>query len=113
MSTLRSLRALRATSLSTPRLVTPVTAARAIHASSVARQTQELTREATDAPSSLWNFTEEEEMLRETVRRFAEEVVAPKVRAMDESEVMDPVGNDMSLVDIDSDGILGDHQRTV
>lgn len=39
---------------------------------------------------SLNNFTEEEELLRETARRFSEEVVAPKVREMDESEKMDP-----------------------
>lgn len=29
-------------------------------------------------------------MLRETVRKFSEEIVAPKVREMDESEKMDP-----------------------
>jgi short/branched chain acyl-CoA dehydrogenase len=35
-------------------------------------------------------LTEEEEMLREAVKRFAEEVVAPKVQEMDENELMDP-----------------------
>ncbi|KAI0706936.1 acyl-CoA oxidase [Cerioporus squamosus] len=40
-------------------------------------------------PTSLDTFTEEEQMLRESVRRFAEDVVAPKVREMDESEMMD------------------------
>lgn len=29
-------------------------------------------------------------MLRESVRRFAQEVVEPKVQAMDEAELMDP-----------------------
>ncbi|TBU27709.1 acyl-CoA oxidase [Dichomitus squalens] len=41
-------------------------------------------------PTSLDTLTEEEEMLRESVRRFAEDVVAPKVREMDENENMDP-----------------------
>ncbi|WVQ85012.1 hypothetical protein IAT38_007176 [Cryptococcus sp. DSM 104549] len=50
----------------------------------------ELTRPAIDTPQSLWNFTEEENMLRETVRRFAEDVIAPKVSEMDENEKMDP-----------------------
>ncbi|KAF9058914.1 acyl-CoA dehydrogenase/oxidase [Rhodocollybia butyracea] len=36
-------------------------------------------------------FTEEEEMIRETVQRFANEVIQPKVREMDENEQMDPV----------------------
>ena len=40
--------------------------------------------------NSLAKLTEEEEMLREAVRRFAEEVIAPKVEAMDEAEKMDP-----------------------
>lgn len=39
---------------------------------------------------SLHTFTEEEELLRDTVRKFSEEMVAPKVREMDESEKMDP-----------------------
>ncbi|KAH6915441.1 acyl-CoA oxidase [Coprinopsis sp. MPI-PUGE-AT-0042] len=41
-------------------------------------------------PTSLDVFTEEETMLRETVRRFAVDVVGPKVREMDENEMMDP-----------------------
>ncbi|WVR06524.1 hypothetical protein IAU60_003555 [Kwoniella sp. DSM 27419] len=53
-------------------------------------QVQEITRPAIDTPLSLWNFTEEENMLRETVRRFAEDVIGPKVSKMDEEEVMDP-----------------------
>ncbi|KAJ3482261.1 hypothetical protein NLI96_g7085 [Meripilus lineatus] len=40
--------------------------------------------------NSLDTFTEEEQMLRETVQRFAQDVVAPKVRDMDENEMMDP-----------------------
>ncbi|KAF8644323.1 hypothetical protein AX16_008531 [Volvariella volvacea WC 439] len=40
--------------------------------------------------NSLDTFTEEEQMLRETVQRFAQEVVGPKVREMDENEQMDP-----------------------
>ncbi|KAJ3557087.1 hypothetical protein NM688_g1655 [Phlebia brevispora] len=39
--------------------------------------------------NSLDTFTEEEQMLRETVQRYAEDVVAPKVREMDENEMMD------------------------
>ncbi|KAI8146434.1 acyl-CoA dehydrogenase/oxidase [Fennellomyces sp. T-0311] len=40
-------------------------------------------------PTSLQSFTEEELMLKDTVARFAREVVAPRVRDMDEAEVMD------------------------
>ncbi|GJE83977.1 acyl-CoA oxidase [Phanerochaete sordida] len=40
--------------------------------------------------NSLDTFTDEEQMLRETVQRFAQDVVAPKVREMDENEMMDP-----------------------
>lgn len=65
---------------------------RQFSSSIVARGVQEITREAIDTPLSLWNWTEEENMLRETVRRFAEDVVGPKSREMDENEVMDPVG---------------------
>lgn len=55
------------------------------HASSRARE-----EEATASPPDLYNFTEEEVMLQESVRKFAEEVVGPKVYAMDEAELMDP-----------------------
>ncbi|KIM45762.1 hypothetical protein M413DRAFT_440800 [Hebeloma cylindrosporum] len=41
-------------------------------------------------PASLSTFTDEEQMLREAVKRFATTVVAPKVREMDENESMDP-----------------------
>jgi short/branched chain acyl-CoA dehydrogenase len=40
---------------------------RAISTSPIAR-VEELTREAIDTPLSLWNFTEEENMIRETGR---------------------------------------------
>ncbi|KDQ14146.1 hypothetical protein BOTBODRAFT_32932 [Botryobasidium botryosum FD-172 SS1] len=40
--------------------------------------------------NSLHTFTDEEEMLRDAVRKFANEVVAPRVRQMDEAESMDP-----------------------
>ncbi|WFD34999.1 hypothetical protein MCUN1_001845 [Malassezia cuniculi] len=40
--------------------------------------------------NSLYKVSEEEEMLREAVRRFAENEVKPKVEAMDENEKMDP-----------------------
>lgn len=39
--------------------------------------------------NSLAKLTEEEEMLRESVRKFAEEVIQPRVEAMDEAEKMD------------------------
>ncbi|WWC88662.1 uncharacterized protein L201_003575 [Kwoniella dendrophila CBS 6074] len=51
---------------------------------------QEITRPAIDTPLSLWNWTEEENMLRESVRRFAEDVIAPRVSKMDEAEQLDP-----------------------
>jgi len=40
--------------------------------------------------NSLDTLTDEEQLLQESVRRFANEVVAPKVREMDENEMMDP-----------------------
>ncbi|KAF8475304.1 acyl-CoA oxidase [Russula ochroleuca] len=40
--------------------------------------------------NSLHTFSEEEDLLRESVKRFAEDVVGPKVREMDENEMMDP-----------------------
>ena len=54
------------------------------------RNIHEISRPAVETPLSLWNFTEEEEMLRESVRRFAQDVIGPKVSEMDEKEVMDP-----------------------
>ncbi|KAF8517865.1 acyl-CoA dehydrogenase/oxidase [Gautieria morchelliformis] len=48
------------------------------------------TRLAASQLTSLDTFTEEEEMLRDAVRRFAVDVVAPKVRDMDENEAMAP-----------------------
>ncbi|OXC69975.1 hypothetical protein AYX13_01319 [Cryptococcus neoformans] len=63
---------------------------RALSTTPVRLNVQEITRPAIDTPLSLWNFTEEENMLRETVRRFAQDVIGPKVREMDEKEIMDP-----------------------
>jgi alkylation response protein AidB-like acyl-CoA dehydrogenase len=47
-------------------------------------------RVALSGLNSLHTYTEEEEMLRETVSRFSKEVIEPKVREMDENEKMDP-----------------------
>ena len=46
----------------------------------------------TDAmsPTPITHFSETEIMLAETVQKFANEVIAPKVREMDEAEKMDP-----------------------
>jgi len=41
-------------------------------------------------PASLNTFTDEEDMFRDSVKRFASDVVGPKVREMDENESMDP-----------------------
>ncbi|KAF8629640.1 hypothetical protein AX15_003371 [Amanita polypyramis BW_CC] len=66
-----------------------------------------------EAPTlnSLDVFTEEEQMLRETVQRFANDVVAPKVREMDEKETMDPSIIkglfDQGLMGIETDVELG------
>eukprot|EP01129_Flabellula_baltica_P014905 TRINITY_DN7295_c0_g1_i1.p1 TRINITY_DN7295_c0_g1~~TRINITY_DN7295_c0_g1_i1.p1 ORF type:complete len:415 (+),score=107.11 TRINITY_DN7295_c0_g1_i1:20-1264(+) len=40
--------------------------------------------------SSLYNFTEDEVILKDTVARFAQSVVAPKVKEMDENSKTDP-----------------------
>nr|QXO15395.1 short/branched chain specific acyl-CoA dehydrogenase [Pleurotus tuber-regium] len=40
--------------------------------------------------NSLDTFTEEEQLLRDSVQKFATEVIGPKVREMDENEQMDP-----------------------
>lgn len=40
-------------------------------------------------PTPIFHLTETEEMLKESVGRFAREVVLPKVREMDEAETMD------------------------
>ncbi|KAI8343500.1 acyl-CoA dehydrogenase/oxidase [Chlamydoabsidia padenii] len=44
---------------------------------------------ACTSPTSLYNFTEEELMLKETVSRFAHDLILPKVQHMDETETMD------------------------
>lgn len=85
---------------------------RGFSASAVRKDQEESTRPEINTPPSLYTFTEEEEMLRETgeccfafggeglpdtnsalhpVRKFANEVVKPRVYAMDEAEQMDPV----------------------
>ncbi|GAA5831998.1 hypothetical protein JCM3766R1_003680 [Sporobolomyces carnicolor] len=43
-----------------------------------------------EGPVSLYTLTDEEIMLRDAVRKFAEDVVEPKSREMDENEKMDP-----------------------
>ncbi|GAA5851874.1 hypothetical protein JCM9279_001917 [Rhodotorula babjevae] len=43
-----------------------------------------------EKPTSLYSLTEEEVMLKEAVKKFSEEVVAPRVYEMDENEKMDP-----------------------
>lgn len=55
-------RSLRAASLAS------ATHGRTFSVSPISRGVQEITREAIDTPLSLWNFTEEENMLRETGR---------------------------------------------
>lgn len=42
-------------------------------------------------PTPITHFSETERMLAESVQKFAEEQIAPKVREMDENEQMDPV----------------------
>ncbi|KAI8352859.1 acyl-CoA dehydrogenase/oxidase [Choanephora cucurbitarum] len=48
-----------------------------------------IARNAVGLPTSLQSFTEEELMLKDTVAKFAQEVVKPKVFEMDESEKLD------------------------
>ncbi len=43
-----------------------------------------------DVPASLTTLTEDERLLRQTVREFAQEAIAPRVRAMDEAARLDP-----------------------
>ncbi|KAI8372877.1 acyl-CoA dehydrogenase/oxidase [Radiomyces spectabilis] len=55
------------------------------------------------APTSLHAFTEEELMLKETVNRFAQDVIQPRVQAMDENEKMD-----MDIIDkMFEQGLMG------
>lgn len=50
-----------------PRQATPlVSRARTFSSTPIAKSKEEITRPAIDTPLSLWNFTEEEDMLRET-----------------------------------------------
>ncbi|KAH8833165.1 acyl-CoA oxidase [Flagelloscypha sp. PMI_526] len=60
---------------------------------SLARRTFASTSSIRSTPTlnSLDTFSDEENMLREAVARFATDVVGPKVREMDENEQMDPL----------------------
>ncbi|KAJ1734648.1 hypothetical protein LPJ72_002255 [Coemansia sp. Benny D160-2] len=60
------------------------TAEAAFGTSSVVRDSEEAKK------TSLHTLSEDEEMMREMVSRFAREVVQPKVSEMDETETMDP-----------------------
>jgi alkylation response protein AidB-like acyl-CoA dehydrogenase len=48
------------------------------------------TETALEGVSPLTTLTEEETMLRDTVRQFAQQEIAPRVRAMDEAQKLDP-----------------------
>ncbi|WFD32337.1 hypothetical protein MSPP1_003382 [Malassezia sp. CBS 17886] len=63
-----------------------VASARTFTSSSAARNEYE----SANGVNSLYKFTEEEQMLRDAVRRFAENEVKPRVEEMDENEKMDP-----------------------
>ncbi|KAH8106344.1 acyl-CoA dehydrogenase/oxidase [Cristinia sonorae] len=68
-------------------------ASRALRSAAGLRPTQHLRAMSSSAQPllrSLDAYTDEEQMLRETVVKFAEDVIAPKVREMDENEMMDP-----------------------
>ncbi|TXT16000.1 hypothetical protein VHUM_00503 [Vanrija humicola] len=67
--------------------VSRAAAARRAFSVSAARKDWDFT--TVEKPGSLYNFTDEENLLRETVRKYATEVIEPKVREMDEAEVMD------------------------
>ena len=41
-------------------------------------------------PTPISHFTETESLMAETVSKFAQEQIGPKVREMDEAETMDP-----------------------
>ncbi|KAG1724770.1 acyl-CoA dehydrogenase/oxidase [Suillus lakei] len=72
-------RSLRATKYRPKRLVEP---SRMFSVSAIRTEGLQL--------NSLDTFTEEEDMFRDSVKRFAVDVVGPKVREMDEKESMDP-----------------------
>ncbi len=48
------------------------------------------TQPATENISPLTSLAEEETLLRDTVRQFAQQEIAPRVRAMDEAQKLDP-----------------------
>ncbi|KAI8803707.1 acyl-CoA dehydrogenase/oxidase [Cladochytrium replicatum] len=79
--------------MSVPRFASLVSRSRAAAAPALRNaarsfSTTNAVRSAGSIPS-LHTFTEEEVMLREAVAKFATEVVGPKVREMDENEMMD------------------------
>eukprot|EP01123_Difflugia_compressa_P012160 TRINITY_DN5106_c0_g1_i1.p1 TRINITY_DN5106_c0_g1~~TRINITY_DN5106_c0_g1_i1.p1 ORF type:complete len:411 (+),score=75.90 TRINITY_DN5106_c0_g1_i1:57-1289(+) len=57
-------------------------------------RTQQICRKFHSTPArrvgSLHSFSEEEKLLKDTVARFAKEVIAPKVKKMDDISLMDP-----------------------
>ena len=48
------------------------------------------TESAVETIPPLTSLTEEETMLRDTVRQFAQQEIAPRVREMDEAQKLDP-----------------------
>lgn len=74
---LRSVTPLRAL----PRQITPLASRARLSSSPIVRSKEEITRPAIDTPLSLWNFTEEEEMLRETGKLLPPPFGAEKRRA--------------------------------
>ena len=48
------------------------------------------TEPAIETIPPLTSLTEEEAMLRDTVRQFAQQEIAPRVREMDEAQKLDP-----------------------
>jgi hypothetical protein len=70
----------------------PVLARRAFASTPVVKSNEEITRPAIDTPLSLWNFTEEENMLRETgeceivIESWLEYTVADSLRETSTTE---------------------------
>ncbi|TPX38911.1 hypothetical protein SeLEV6574_g07525 [Synchytrium endobioticum] len=62
-----------------------------LQASAAPAATDEASSSSSSGLNSLNVFTEEETMLRESVAKFVNDVIRPKVKEMDESEKMDPV----------------------
>ncbi len=49
-----------------------------------------MTTPAIDSPAALTTLSEDERLLRQSVREFAQQELAPRARAMDEAARMDP-----------------------